>query len=180
MRHRICEAGSQSAPATPVYSVPRKLDLASLFVFTTCYGILFAMMSAFQFKALSFAFAAGFLTCVGVSQAVLFGGKAPRLASSITGAFYYGALFVVSPFLFGTPGNRLVDVSVIIPFLVFGLALGYLSGACIAGVFLISDCLRLWFRPDIIGTKEKSMNEIVVDDGFGRPIIKENSFDEVF
>ncbi len=138
------------------------------------------MMSAFQFKALSFALAAGFLTCVGVSQAVLFGGKAPRLASSITGAFYYGALFVVSRFLFGTPGNRLVDVSVIIPFLVFGLAFGYLSGTCIAGVFLISDRLRLWRRPDVIETKEKSLNELFVDDGFGRPLKKETSFDEVF
>ena len=183
MRHRICEAESRNDPAKLVYSVPRKLDLASLFVFTMCYGILFAIMSAFQFQALSFALVAGFLTCVGFSQAVLFGGKAPRFASSITGTLYYGALFVFSPFLFGTSRNQVVqvvDVSVIIPFLVFGLAFGYLSGTCIAGIFLISDRLRMWLRPDAIRAKERSMKETLNDDGFGQPAKKETSFDEVF
>ena len=145
MRHRIFDAGASSAPVTRIYSVPRRLDLASLFVFTMCYGILFAVMSAFRFEALSFALVAGFLTCVGVSQAMLFGGKAPRFASSISGTLYYGVFFVVRPFLFGTPGNRLSDIA-LIPFLVFGMALGYLSGVCIAGIFLITELLRKRLR----------------------------------
>ncbi len=136
-------------------------------------------MSAFQFKARNFALVAGFLTCVGISQAVLFGGRAPRLASSITGAIYYGALFVVSPFLFGTSLTQVVDVSVIIPFLVFGLAFGYLSGTCIAGVFLISDRLRSWLRPDASMANERSMDETAVDEGFGHPVKKETSSDEI-
>ena len=89
-------------------------------------------------------------------------------------------MFVLSQFLFGIPGNRVVDVFVIIPFLVFVMGLGHVSGTCIEGVFLVSDRLRLWFRHASIGTKENLMNEIGDRDGFGRPIKKKTPFDELF
>ncbi len=179
MRHQRYHAGSRSATASLIYSVPRKLDLASLFVFTLCYGILFAIMIAFHFKALSFALVAGFLTSVGISQAVLFGGKAPRIASSITGSAFYFALFVLSPFFFGTPWNRMADVSVLIPFLVFGLAMGYFSGVCIAGVILTTDQLRKWRRSVRILSKESAIGDFGNKVDFGGPEKKVGSFDEI-
>ena len=121
-----------------LYSVPRKLDLASLFVFTTCYGLLFALMNMVHADALFFAIVAGFFTCVGVSQAILFKGKAPRLASCLTGAAYYFGILLVS----GMPLIATVFV------LLVGAAVGYVSGACIGGVFLVADALRNRLRRD--------------------------------
>ena len=119
------------AIGTKLYSVPRKLDLASLFVFTTCYGLLFAVMNLVQAGALFFAIVAGFFTCVGVSQAVLFKGKAPRLASCLTGSAYYFGILLVS----GMPLIGTVFV------LFVGAAVGYVSGACIGGSFFGCRCL---------------------------------------
>ena len=125
-----------------VYSVPRKLDLASLFVFTTCYGLLFALMNLFRAGAWFFAIVAGFLTCVGVSQAVLFKGKAPRLASCVSGALYCLAILFVVELRNGMRLIQRLDFSGVLIILLFGCAVGYVSGACIGGVFLVADALR--------------------------------------
>ena len=122
-----------------LYSVPRKLDLASLFVFTTCYGLLFALMNLFRPGVWVFAIVAGFFTCVGVSQAVLFKGKSPRLASCVTGALYYLAILLVVEV---RNGMRFLDFSSVLFILLVGCAVGYVSGACIEGVFLVADALR--------------------------------------
>ena len=121
-----------------LYSVPRKLDLASLFVFTTGYGLLFALMNLVHASVLFFSIVAGFFTCVGVSQAALFQGKSPRLASCLTGAAYYFGILLVS----GMPLIGTVFV------LLVGAAVGYVSGACIGGVFLVADVLRNRLRHD--------------------------------
>ena len=129
-----------TAPTNSVYSVTRKLDLASLLVLTAAYGFLFAFMHLLQFRPLAFAQVAGFFTCVGVSQAILFGGKAPRLASSLTGAIYFVLLV---PFQVPvSPVKPWVDISLLIPFFIVGLVVGYYSGACIGGVFLVINYLR--------------------------------------
>jgi len=146
------------ASGPKLYSVPRKLDLASLFVFTTCYGLLFALMNLVQADALFFAIVAGFFTCVGVSQAILFKGNAPRLASCLTGAAYYVGIFLVSRITYGMPPSRIGNWSFIVFVLLVGAAVGYVSGACIGGVFLVADALRKRLR-----SYRKSDNEDAAD-----------------
>ena len=125
-----------------IYSVTRKLDLASLLVFTAAYGFLFAFMNLLHFGPLAFACVAGFFTSVGISQAVLFNAKSPRLASSLTGAIYFVSL-MLNPFSVGvSPVKPLIDTSALPFYIILGLIAGYFSGTCIGGVFLVIDYLR--------------------------------------
>ncbi|HUP78672.1 MAG TPA: hypothetical protein VM260_08970 [Pirellula sp.] len=123
-----------------VYSVGRKLDLASLLVFTAGYALLFALMSAYRLDALYFPMVAGFFTSIGLSQAWLFGGKAPRTASCLAGTLY--SVFIALIFLaeFSPSFDKIVLIIVFVSIL--GLSIGYYSGVCIAGVLLVIDNLR--------------------------------------
>ena len=131
-----------TAPTNSIYSVTRKLDLASLLVFTAAYGFLFAFMNLLHFGPLAFSLFAGFFTCVGLSQALLFGGKTPRLASSLTGAIYL-ILIALDPFELGaSPYGPRRYMHLLIPCTIFGLIAGYFSGTCIGGILLVIDYLR--------------------------------------
>lgn len=138
-----------------IYSVPRKLDLASLFVFTTGYGLLFAAMKLLKQDATAFLLVAGFFTSVGIAQAALFGGKAPRLASWLTGGAYFLLLMVGFGLYQGAVIEDLMNCGAICLF-AFGSVCGYVAGTAIAGIFLVADKLRFWLRSRGIGLKEES------------------------
>ncbi len=138
-----------------IYSVPRKLDLASLFVFTTGYGLLFAAMKLLKQDAISFLLVAGFFTSVGVAQAVLFGGKAPRLASLLTGGSYFLFLMVRYGLSEGIPIEYFISCGSLCLF-AFGSSCGYIAGTAIAGIFLVADKLRGWLRSRRIGEGKNS------------------------
>lgn len=123
-----------------VYSVRRKLDLASLLVYTTGYAVLFALMSVYRLPALSFPMVAGFFTSIGLSQAWLFGGKAPRIASCLAGTLYSVLMALI--FLATSSSSFVEIVRIIVLASILGLSIGYYSGACIAGVLLVIDNLR--------------------------------------
>ena len=129
-----------------IYSVPRKLDLASLFVFTTGYGLLFAFMKLVKQDALGFLLVAGFFTSVGVAQAVFFRGSAPRLASWLTGGAYFSSVLIFFELFNRIPANRVIDVCSVLSLFTIGCFCGYIAGTCIAGVFLIADKLRSLLR----------------------------------
>ena len=142
-----------------VYSVRRKLDLASLLVFTAGYAMLFALMSAYRLEAQYFPMVAGFFTSIGLSQAWLFGGKAPRIASCLTGTLY--SVFFALIFL--VESSPSFDKIVLIIFLVsiLGLSIGYYSGVCIAGVLLVIDKMRA--RVQVLRTRAATQNDERVD-----------------
>ena len=123
-----------------VYSVRRKLDLASLLVFTTGYAVLFALMSVYRLDAKYFPVVAGFFTSIGLSQAWLFGGKAPRIASGLAGTIY--SVLIALIFLRESSSSFDKIVLIIVFVSILGLSIGYYSGVCIAGVLLVIDNLR--------------------------------------
>lgn len=141
--------------AQTIYSVPRKIDLASLFVFTTGYGLLFAAMKVLQHDAIAFLLVAGFFTSVGVAQAALFGGKSPRLASWLTGGAYFVLLMVGFGLYQGAAIEDLMNFGAIC-FFAFGSVSGYIAGTAIAGIFLVADKLRCWLKSRGVGLKEES------------------------
>ena len=129
-----------------VYSVPRRFDLATLFIVTLAYSLLFALMSSLQFPPVASLAAAGFIGIVGAAQAVLFGGRRPRAASIWTGVVLYcvpmlARLIGVGPLAFAGALFPFLGMQVLI-----GGTLGYLAGACIGGVFLLADVVRRRFR----------------------------------
>ena len=140
-------ARSPRSGAAKVYAAPRRFDLATLFIVTIAYSFLLAGMSVLQFPPIASLAIAGFVTLVGVGQAVLFGGDRPRTASLIVGATVY-SLGMLAYWLLGW--SRFIPLSglfVIGTFVVIGGGiLGYLSGTLIGGVFLLAEYLRRFVR----------------------------------
>jgi hypothetical protein len=125
-----------------VYSAPRRFDLATIFVVTTAFALLFAGLSALQLPPTSNLLAAAFIAIVGIGQAFLFRGLRPRTSSILVGIAAYGTVtlgyYILNP--------RLYPTSMLAAMLAYGMmsgaVLGYVAGALVGGVFLVANLLR--------------------------------------
>ena len=133
-----------------VYSAPRRYDLATMFVVSVAYAVLFAVMRSLQAGPLMFVTIGLFFTVIAAAQALLFKGNSPRLASCIAGSLYLvgsnAAVFLLTSV---NPLQPFRIVSSILPaagglicVAVSGAICGYIGGALVAGVFLAADQLR--------------------------------------
>src|SRR4051812_14051401 len=134
--------------SSELYSAPRRFDLATIFVATGAYSVLFGFMSALSYKYLGpvTEIAVGVLvTIVGIAQAFYKDVANPRGVSVLTGAVTQTIMLVVirmaKPDVYGLPMGF-----VVVFFGVLGGALsGYLAGVLVGGVFLVADVLRKKF-----------------------------------
>jgi hypothetical protein len=136
-------AGSLPAPRYKVYSAPRRFDLATIFVVTAAFSVLFASMSALRLPPLFSAGVAGFISLVGSSQALLFRGQRPRTASLIVGAVACSLLNLAAWMGSGFRAYATFQLWLGgIYSIIGGAFLGYVAGAFVGGVFLVADVLR--------------------------------------
>ncbi len=136
---------SARVPAAKVYSVPRRYDLATLFAVSLAYSLAFGVMRMCNLSATAFAAVAAFVTCVGLGQAILFKGEAPRAASLLVGmAFCPVAAVAVAVQGAGPDVGRVV--AEMVPFALIlsipGAFAGYFTGVAVGGVFLIAEYVR--------------------------------------
>jgi putative addiction module component (TIGR02574 family) len=128
-----------------IYSAPRRFDLATIFAVTTAYSLLFAALSAIHVPTTAIAIAAGFITLVGIGQALLFGGQKPRLASALVGVLCY-SIAATGYWLMGPP---MMPEPLLLGALVYALFVGavsgYVAGVLVGSVFLVADKLRCRF-----------------------------------
>ena len=125
-----------------VYGVPRRFDLATLLVISLAFAGLFALLHLFGAPSVVTAVVLTFIVVVGLAQAVLFGGRAPRRSSLIAGMLLGPALIGSEAYFRQytfTVEDVLIASIVYVPF-------GYMSGAVIGGVFRVSDRLRALIR----------------------------------
>ena len=133
-----------------IYSVPRRYDLATLFVVTLAYALLFAVLRAFQAPPHLAVITGSFVTLVGLGQAILFGGSKPRAASMLVGAVTYGLWLLIVGVIREVAILEIRDVMQMLFFLACtapwvalgGAILGYVAGVAVGAVFLIADCVR--------------------------------------
>jgi hypothetical protein len=134
------------ANTSDLYSAPRRFDLATIFVVTAAYSLLFGGLSgldnAFNFGPLPLIVLGSLIAIVGLAQALCHGVLNPRGVSIVAGAAAYSlfslVLFVADPRLFlYSP-----FVALVINGFVGGAVLGYMAGVLVGGVFLAADALR--------------------------------------
>jgi hypothetical protein len=125
-----------------IYSVPRKVDLATLLVITVFYACLFALMNLLRVDFWSFLAIGGFFSFIGISQAILLKGESPRTASMVAGAVYLAAIFFFSGAGFDKSRNLILRIALFLSTPTLGGLLGYLGGSCVGGIFLIIDYVR--------------------------------------
>jgi hypothetical protein len=131
-----------------LYSAPRRFDLATIFVVTAAYSILFGAISALSYKDMGPAaeIAVGVLvTLVGLAQAFYKDTANPRGVSIVAGAVVQTTILIVihiaEPRIFGE------SIVLILFFggLIGGAFCGYLAGVLVGGVFLVADLIRQKF-----------------------------------
>jgi hypothetical protein len=148
-------AGRKARPPAKVYSAPRRFDLATIFVVTLAYSLLLGAMSAMTFPPVASLFVAGFVSLVGIGQAVLFGGARPRTSSVLVGIVLY-VCAMLGVWILG--GQRMYPTELMLIMasysLVGGAILGYLAGALVGGVFLVAEKIRVRYSRPATETTE--------------------------
>ena len=143
-RWRIAERirAGYHQPRPTVYSAPRRFDLATIFVVTSAYAILFGGLSALDaFPIVSFVIG-GFVTFVGIGQAVLFRGEKPRSASMLVGVVLHAIIWIGAWVAFPRMYPAALILFIAGYAVVGGVILGYCAGTLVGGVFLVADKLR--------------------------------------
>jgi len=124
--------------------VQRRFSLGALLVAVTLYSVFFALLRWHDAPPVVFVEATVFVTGVGLSQMLLFGGKRPRAASLVSGGVLFFVLacgthlYVEANSSWGLqPAEAGVIVAVhVVLALLFGTSFGYLAGCTAAGIFL--------------------------------------------
>lgn len=144
-------ADSVRSSRPKVYSAPRRFDLTTILVVTAGYAVLFGSLKML-FNALGETagvaiVVGGFVTAVGIGQAMLFRGRKPRTASIMVGAVLC-SIIMVGMMLWSNP--RRLPGSMLPFILVYGaiggIIYGYLAGVLVGGVFLVADLFRRRFK----------------------------------
>ena len=122
--------------------MPRRFGVGKLMAITALFAVLFGLMKWADFHPIAFPAVGVFVGVVGVAQALLFGGKKPRLASMLAGAVLFpfvgaGTYIIV----YGIEGRRLaleacLDPGALAGAGILGVIFGYLAGGLVAGLFL--------------------------------------------
>jgi hypothetical protein len=140
----LWEALFDPAKATGLYSAPKRFDLATIFVVTAAYSLLFAAMTPLDFGVVTKVAIGVFVAIVGATQAFYQEKANPRGVSIVAGAISLSIILAI----IGVIEPRLFDVPFIIVIVIFGMiggAIGgYLAGGVVAGVFLLADVVRKW------------------------------------
>ncbi len=121
------------------YSVPRRFNIATIIVVTTAYAFLFSALRLSRCPPVTIATIAGFISFVGLGQAVLFRGTEPRRASILVGIACFLAFGVYGSFFsIGMPD--------FLSLVLIGALDGYLAGVAVSSVFLLSDVVQRQFQ----------------------------------
>jgi hypothetical protein len=122
--------------------------LATLFVISLAFSLLFGVLRQFGISTVVFAVITGFVAFVAASQALLFRGKWPRAASIVAGVIFYlvGTSPLLTPTIAQAMGSPRIPKSSWLCGMTSSGILGYLAGCIIAGVFLVADQARKHVR----------------------------------
>jgi len=134
-------------PVDSMYGASRVFDLFTLMAITLAFALLFAVLNvlapAFEGSPAAVTCGiSGYIILIALAQMFLFDGKNPRLASVIAGPLVMLLILTISWSLSSQLHLGLALILSVCSSLTFGFFTGYLSGAVVAGVFLVADALR--------------------------------------
>jgi hypothetical protein len=146
-------------PQEKIYSAPRRFDLATVFVVTSAYSLLFGVMSYvtgyLDLPPAVSLYVGAFITLVGVGQAVLYGGQNARVASVVAGVVL-SVLWNLTAVVWPPRGLIGVLMLFLLPFYAaLGAGCGYIAGVLVGGVFLVADKLRTYFSTRLQASEDE-------------------------
>ncbi|MGE0609569.1 MAG: hypothetical protein AB7O62_20935 [Pirellulales bacterium] len=146
------------------FGVPRRYGLDSILAAVTFFALWLGLLTFLGVRPVLITMFVLYVAGVGLSQALLFGGKNPRAASIISGPILAVIIPTVFYFLTRDPNEptNLPDYEALaILVVVVGPVLGYFVGTFVAGVFLVLDGFE-WLmgkiRPRRAGSGDSSQD----------------------
>ncbi|MEM9942312.1 MAG: hypothetical protein AAF939_12165 [Planctomycetota bacterium] len=137
---RIWSASRGKFFGQTVYSVPRKFDLLAIFAVWIVISIFLGIATTLNWNLPITGAVIYLVALIGLSQAVLFRGKDPRLASVISGTLGFVSIVI---FLILNFKGGLNQPALVFAFsLLLGAIFGYVVGTCVGGIFLVADFFR--------------------------------------
>lgn len=131
-------------PAPARYKVPKRFGMSAILGITTALALLFGGLRLMDAPPVVYLFFGVQAILICIVQ--MFHGGTPRIASAIAGAIIL-PLFVMSASMFVRGDPPLVLVVCVTAFCVpFGAFLGYLTGTCAAGIFLVMEALEPYLQ----------------------------------
>jgi len=150
---------SDARVAVP-YGVPRHFGIGTILIVTAAFAGLLGLLRWLGAPPLVVGFLVGFVSVVGLGQAVLFHGRRPRQASIVTGIACF-AVFAAVTFIrsIREPGSAVLVVVMLVWAMLFGSLCGYLAGCFVAAVFMVMAAVdrllgRLRSKPTLTETGE--------------------------
>jgi hypothetical protein len=153
-----------------LHSAPRQFDLASIFIITGVYSLLFGGLSLIdrelnsQLQPGLTIVVGGVITSVAIAQAWFYQKANPRGVSVLAGAISYSVICLVLWFVYprSFPGSWILVL--VINGIIGGAFLGYLTGAMVGGMFLVADVLRKRISPGITrGSPPREASESIAE-----------------
>jgi hypothetical protein len=127
----------------PEYVVPKRFGMSAILGIMTALAVVFGILRFVNAEPYFYAFFA--IESLTICLAQMLYGKAPRLASVVAGAVILPLFTIVaSRFSENLHPGEVFCMS--IGFIPFGALLGYITGTCAAGVFLVMDKAENYFK----------------------------------
>jgi hypothetical protein len=137
---------SFAAPEPAKYKVPQRFGMSAILGIMTALALLFGGLRLLDAPPVIYLFFGGQALAICIAQ--MFNGRMPRAASTIAGAAILPA-FALTVALFD-PRIDDGDVGAVFCVLAFcvpsGALIGYLTGTCAAGIFLVMDALEPYLQ----------------------------------
>jgi hypothetical protein len=127
----------------PDFVVPRTFGMSAILGIMTVLAVVFALLRWLDAYPLFYFFFSAL--AIGICVAQMFCGKTPRLASIAAGALILPLFLLIAAAIAGNMPDWAALLLAVL-FVPLGALLGYLTGACAAGVFLIMDYLEAFWQ----------------------------------
>lgn len=145
-----------------VFSVPRRFDLATVLVAMSAFAALFAGLLLLDASPIILAFLGGFLALVAAAQWIGSKWNRPRTASIVAGVLIYWVAGAARMFFMPMPSRMELPeliATLLVSAAISGGIAGYLGGAMVGGVFLVSHYVREWLgrgERDLVAERPES------------------------
>ncbi len=126
----------------PDFVVPKTFGMSAILGIMTALAVLFACLRWLDAWPVFYFFFSALALVICLAQ--MFYGKTPRLASIVAGAIAL-PLFSLGAALFDNDFGPAI-LCLVVGFVPFGALMGYLTGTCAAGVFLVMDSLEPYLQ----------------------------------
>lgn len=148
---RTSEAYFAAVQSPPDFVVPKTFGMSAILGIMTALAILFALLRWMNAEPVFYFFFS--VVALTICLAQMLYEKTPRLASIVAGAIILPLLTVAAAAFARNPHPGFICVA--IGFIPFGAVLGYLTGTCAAGIFLVMDYLEPYLQGHAFSTASR-------------------------